>query len=309
MRVCSRCGKSEQTAGVYCKYCKSIIEAKRRYKKQIEKFDNVQELYKFQRGFLYRSIVYKNRSLDFCSQVMEFLIEELESALYHIGYYNDNHGWCSNCAIYRPLSEFRKSNCRKKKHQDWCNRCLGIYNEENKDSIKKYRKQYHYDNREKHLKYAENYYQTHKEYFDQLQKEYYLEHRDERLKYSRNYYEENKEYLLKWQKQYYEKNKDNYLKWQKQYYQNHKAEHKFRASKRRALILRATPKWANFDKIKAIYEEADRLEKLDGIKRHVDHIIPLQNNLVCGLHVETNLQVLLAKDNLSKSNKFTTIIK
>ena len=37
---------------------------------------------------------------------------------------------------------------------------------------------------------------------------------------------------------------------------------------------------------------------------HIDHIIPLQNRLVCGLHCISNLQAIPAEDNLSKFNKF-----
>lgn len=77
-------------------------------------------------------------------------------------------------------------------------------------------------------------------------------------------------------------------------------------AKRRAQELRATPAWADLDAIKRIYAKAARLSRETGIPHHVDHIIPLQGRLVCGLHIEGNLQILPAADNISKSNKFET---
>lgn len=66
---------------------------------------------------------------------------------------------------------------------------------------------------------------------------------------------------------------------------------------RKAEKLFRTPSWANKEKIKEIYSNCP-----DGY--HVDHIIPLLGELVSGFHIETNLQYLTIKDNLSKSNKF-----
>lgn len=68
------------------------------------------------------------------------------------------------------------------------------------------------------------------------------------------------------------------------------------AANYRAQKLQATPKWANFFKIQQMYEACP-----EGY--HVDHVIPLCGKFVCGLHVETNLQYLSAKENLQKSNK------
>lgn len=67
---------------------------------------------------------------------------------------------------------------------------------------------------------------------------------------------------------------------------------------RRGRIMKATPLWANFDEIKNIYRKAA------AAKMDVDHIIPLKNSIVCGLHVQDNLQLLTKRENCRKKNKF-----
>ena len=78
-------------------------------------------------------------------------------------------------------------------------------------------------------------------------------------------------------------------------------------ARRRASKLKATPTWLmpeHHAHIKRTYKLAKTLEDITGDKYHVDHIIPLQGNEVCGLHVPWNLQVVSASLNLSKSNKY-----
>jgi hypothetical protein len=69
---------------------------------------------------------------------------------------------------------------------------------------------------------------------------------------------------------------------------------------------RAVPKWLTEDEyqqIKDFYEIARMFKLFTGQDYHVDHIVPLQGKNVCGLHVPWNLQVIPARENLSKSNK------
>ena len=70
--------------------------------------------------------------------------------------------------------------------------------------------------------------------------------------------------------------------------------------------LKKIPSWADKNKIEQIYAEAKRL-RLSGYDCHVDHIVPLRGRLASGLHVETNLRIISAKDNLTKSAKLLDI--
>lgn len=71
----------------------------------------------------------------------------------------------------------------------------------------------------------------------------------------------------------------------------------------RAAKLNATPKWADRKAVLAAYLEARRLTKETGVQHHVDHIVPLKSPIVCGLHVEHNLQVIPGVENSRKGNR------
>jgi hypothetical protein len=78
-------------------------------------------------------------------------------------------------------------------------------------------------------------------------------------------------------------------------------------AKRRALKVGATPSWLSVEQLKDIeqfYMKAKELSYSTGIEHHVDHIIPLAGNNICGLHVPWNLQILTQLENCRKSNKF-----
>lgn len=76
------------------------------------------------------------------------------------------------------------------------------------------------------------------------------------------------------------------------------------SARRKAAKLRATPKWVNWKKVRAIYTQAKRLQDFTGVPMHVDHIVPLQGENVCGLHWEGNLQIIPASENCAKFNKW-----
>lgn len=74
----------------------------------------------------------------------------------------------------------------------------------------------------------------------------------------------------------------------------------------RVIILydRAQPAWCASEEIKEYWRYARLLTKISGIVHSVDHIVPLQNPIVCGLHVPWNLRVITLEENVKKSNNY-----
>jgi hypothetical protein len=137
-------------------------------------------------------------------------------------------------------------------------------------------------------KWGKKYYLINKE----KKKEYRLKNKDTIKEKRRLYILINKERI----KKYRIDNKERIKEVKKKYYLKKPHIQCALNAKRKAIKLKATPKFANLEKIKEIYKNCPK-------GYHVDHIIPLQGKNVCGLHVEWNLQYLTPSANISKSNK------
>lgn len=127
------------------------------------------------------------------------------------------------------------------------------------------------------------------------------EQRDIERAKDRTYYASKRDYLKNYRAQHHESIKATKRAW----VVNNRGAMRAIRFKRIMAERQALPVWANLEAMKAIYQEAARLTQQTGIKHEVDHIIPIQSPLVCGLHCEANLQILTKAQNRAKSNAIT----
>ena len=123
--------------------------------------------------------------------------------------------------------------------------------------------------------------------------------------YHKSYYPKNKEKIsartIDWQRN----NKDKYAEKKRRWYEKNKDKSFAKSAKYRASKRNACPTWLNDQmkkEIESFYAKAHKISIETGVAHEVDHIVPLTSEIVCGLHVPWNLQVITRFDNRSKRN-------
>jgi actin-related protein len=182
---------------------------------------------------------------------------------------------CSKCKEEKDISFFPKNKSKPSGVNSRCKECTiadqKSYYQRNSDKVKRKVKEYAKKNKEKVSAYNRT------------------KTRDK--EYDKRYYLENKEKVKQTQRAYYEKKKLEYFE---------------RNARRRAAKLTSQPSWLTEEQkeqIQNFYWLCQDLKVVTGQDYHVDHILPLQGETVCGLHVPWNLQVLPSDINISKSNR------
>jgi len=180
---------------------------------------------------------------------------------------------CSKCKEQKLFTEFAKNRAQRDGYSNNCKICVKLYNYINADTISERSKEYYKINKQRLLDKQDSYRKC---------------NGDKIIKYREN----TRKTTVKYNKKYRENNKLKFLVY---------------SANRRAMKLNATPRWLRKEErqqIEELYEIAQAFKLYTGQDYHVDHIVPLQGENVCGLHVPWNLQVLEASENIRKSNKF-----
>lgn len=234
-----------------------------------------------------------------------------------------------NCVVCQKEYDKDKQKEYYQKHRKHIIEKQRLRNLAHSEEVQEYQKQYRKANAIKRLEYNKRYYQLNKDEQIKKSREHRKNHKEYYVEYNKQYYEDNKEQILASSrirnKHRYQNNKEEINKKTLERYHNASPERieerkqsrrVYRESqhgrgilnacgaKRRANKRNATPSWYEHDKCKKLYQESARLTKETGFQYNVDHIIPLQHGLVCGLHCYDNLQIITVVENLTKGNKF-----
>lgn len=200
---------------------------------------------------------------------------------------------CHICKQRKSLDDFHKLAKSKDGRQGRCKPCACAL-------AKKWAK----DNKERCDATRRAYYEANKDALYAANRTWLLAKPEKDSVYGKRYRDKNVEKEKARAKKYRDSHKQEALEYRRAYRASRPEMVRQWDANRRAQELKATPAWANEFFISEAYHLARLREKMCGGKWHVDHIVPLQSKLVCGLHVEQNLQVIPQTVNQSKSNRY-----
>lgn len=188
-----------------------------------------------------------------------------------------------------------------------CKKCNSTnWNRDNKERAKLRSSQYYQKNKDKINSKNKSKRDSDPEKYRKRVRESYYKNKDYYLEKTKKRRQDNPEKYAEYVRNYQKRNKDKVRERERIYCQDNKELRCYYSSMYRANKKQATPKRLTEEQkeeIKVIYKECGSKSDEEGIKYHVDHIIPLKSDLVCGLHVPWNLQILTATENVSKHNK------
>jgi len=230
---------------------------------------------------------------------------------------------CTKCEKELPATTeyYHKHKTGKLGLRADCKNCAKMHRKENKEQIRKRRKQYCKENKEQISEQQKQYYEENKQRISERKKQYYEENKEQILGRQKQYCKENKEQI----KQYREKNKGRIKKYNTRYMKekrNKDIGFRILSNCRTRLyqVIKGNLKSASTKKLIgcSIEKLLEHLENqfADGMtwdnygEWHVDHIKPCamfdftkeEEQREC-FHY-TNLQPLWAEENLRKSDKY-----
>lgn len=195
---------------------------------------------------------------------------------------------CKKCGEEKPLTEFYVDNSKPDKRRPRCKMCVNSDRDIEGDKIRN--KKWREKNKKYHKAKCKEWNDRNREQVLAKKSSQWHSMTDEEKK---EHYQKRKAGIKKWQRRNWDKI---YKRYREQYIEKSRI--------REGVLVQQTPEWADKEKIKRIYRTAQIMSSFGKTKYHVDHIIPLKNDIVSGLHVENNLQIITASENLSKGNKF-----
>ena len=184
---------------------------------------------------------------------------------------------CTSCKVDKPFSEYTKSSVNKNGIRHQCKSCRSIsskaWRENNDERYRSKAKVWRDNNKEHRHKKQVAYCNANKEKINAQQRTLLTKFPERRKAYKRTYAKKHPERLTEvW-------------------------------ARKKHVMKERSVAWANTKKIQLYYAASKAMDFFNPCSlHHVDHVLPLRGLSISGLHVENNLQILCATENIQKGN-------